>query len=143
MEWMATGLEPDWAIHGGYFQASPAGASRTAIPKWEGGIFAPTAEEQARLSAHPAPEKRFQYRYRAAELAWWASSLMPDQSEETARVLWEAGDWLKHRDPKAAEPFYRALVLRCGKTSIGREAARLRWFPKEIAAADAGSEPVR
>lgn len=136
-------LDPGWSVWQEAFETDSAAEPRLGVPLLEGGVFAPTAEEQARLRTNPAPGKHAHPRYRAAELAWWASSLMPDQSEETARVLWEAGDWLKHRDPKAAEPFYRALVLRCGKTSIGREAARLRWFPKEIAAADAGSEPVR
>ncbi|MHC4569368.1 MAG: hypothetical protein ACYTE3_26885, partial [Planctomycetota bacterium] len=52
------------------------------------------------------------------------------QSDQTARVLCIAGSWLKDRDPQAADRFYKTLVRRCGKTQLGREADRLRWFPK-------------
>ncbi len=63
------------------------------------------------------------------ELAWWAAALFPNESEETAAVLDEAGRWLKARDPQRANEFYRALVLRCPKTSRGLAAAQRRWFP--------------
>ena len=55
---------------------------------------------------------------------------MPDDADETARVLCEAGSWLKLRDPRAADRFYKALVTRCATTALGREASRRRWFPK-------------
>ncbi len=129
MEWIGTELEPDWGTWGGAYETLPTAKARGGVPRWEGGALAPTDAELARLDARAPIEPRFHYRHEAAELAWWASSLMPDQSEATARVLCEAGGWLKARDPKAAERFYQALVLRCGKTELGREAARLRWFP--------------
>jgi hypothetical protein len=59
------------------------------------------------VAEHAVPEKRFHYRYRAAQLAWWAAALMPNDSEETAAVLAEAGGWLKRGDPKTAEAFIR------------------------------------
>jgi hypothetical protein len=43
-----------------------------------------------------------------------------DNSDETARAFCEAGRWLKVRDPKAANRFYKALILRCGKTALGQ-----------------------
>ena len=135
-----TELEPDWEYWGGSFDLGSAAADRTGLPALAGGVFAPTAGEQARIAASPVPERRFHYRYRAAELAWWAASLLPGDSDETAAILSEAGGWLKARDPKAAEPFYQALVIRCGRTELGREAARLHWFPKERPVADAASE---
>ena len=55
---------------------------------------------------------------------------MPDDDEETARRFCVVGGWLKVRDPQAADRFYKALVVRCGKTEMGREADKLRWFPK-------------
>ncbi len=67
--------------------------------------------------------------YRAADLAWWAASLMPNDSADTARILMEAGGWLKDRDPRAAERFYQAMAIRCGNTSLGRAAAQIHWFP--------------
>jgi len=62
-------------------------------------------------------------------LAWQAAQLMPNNSDATARVLCQGGSWIKDLDPLAADVFYKALVRRCRKTSIGAEADRLRWFP--------------
>lgn len=135
---MGAALDPDWAVWDGAFEFDSTADARLGLPLLEGGLFAPTAEEQARIRRNPAPEKRFHYRYRAAELAWWAASLMPDQNEETARVLCEAGHWLAPRDPKAAEPFYRAMVLRCGDTELGRAARERRWLPPHLPATTAG-----
>jgi len=56
--------------------------------------------------------------------------LMPDNSEETARVLCIAGSWMKGKDPNEADRFYKELVIRCPKTKLGQEAEKLRWFPK-------------
>jgi hypothetical protein len=90
-----------------------------------------TAEERRRATLHKIePEKRFHYRYKAADLAWEAALLMPDGTPETADVLCIAGSWIKDKDPKAADRFYKALVNRCRGTSLGEEADRLRWFPK-------------
>ena len=94
-----------------------------------GGILAPTPFELNRLAATPVPTLRFHYRYRAADLAWWAASLMPNDSEDTAKILVEAGGWLKDRDPAAADKFYKALVIRCGNTVLGQAAAKVHWFP--------------
>jgi hypothetical protein len=44
-------------------------------------------------------------------------------------VLCQAGVWLKNRDPDTADIFYKALVRRCRKTALGREADLRRWFP--------------
>jgi hypothetical protein len=68
-------------------------------------------------------------RYPSAILAWKAAQLLPNNADETARVLCRGGSWIKNRDPKAADLFYKALVRRCRKTEIGAEADRLRWFP--------------
>ena len=54
---------------------------------------------------------------------------MPDNSDDTARVLCTGGTWLKFLDPAAADGFYKALVNRCRKTAIGAQADRMRWFP--------------
>ena len=94
-------------------------------------IAAASADERHRIQTPPAkPNVRFHYRYIAADHAWQATQLMPDRSEDTARKLCIAGTWLKGRDPKAADRFYKALVNRCGNTDLGKEADRIRWFPK-------------
>ncbi len=65
-----------------------------------------------------------------AVLGWQAAKGMPDNSDETARVLCQAGAWIKYWSPKEADVFYKALVRRCGKTAIGKQADRMRWFPR-------------
>ena len=69
-------------------------------------------------------------RFAAAVLRLLDSArLMPDDSDETARVLWTAGSWLKYMDPETADIFYKALVRRNPHTILGAEADRKRWFP--------------
>jgi hypothetical protein len=112
MELTGIELAPDWRIHAGNYDWG-FDDDKKLLPA--------TADVQ--------PALRFHYRYRAAELAWQAAALMPDNNEETAQVLWEAGSWLKDRDPRAAGRFYKALVRRCGQTALGKDADQRRWFP--------------
>ena len=91
-----------------------------------------SADERRRVGLHRPDSKHWQYLYEAVGHAWNACKLMPDNDEKTARMLCEAGTWIKYRDPQAANPFYQALVLRCPDTDLGKEAARLRWFPKTV-----------
>jgi hypothetical protein len=53
-----------------------------------------------------------------------------NNSDETARVLWTGGSWLKGQDSDAADFFYKALVRRNRKKEFGAEADHIRWFPK-------------
>lgn len=128
LELLGTEVEPDWAIHGGQFDIGVSVADR-----WQqktNAILKTDTEELQRAVRHEvAPVARWHYRYLAADLAWEALQLMPNQSEATAKVMYEAGGWLKNQDPKAANRFYRALVLRCNKTELGATAEKLRWFP--------------
>ncbi len=128
LDLLATELEPDWAALGGQFEIEAASEARATAGAVE--VVPSTADERRRLRQYVGPRKRFHYRYIAADLAWEAAELMPNESEETAKVLCEAGSWLKGRDPKAADRFYKALVKRCGTTPLGRKAAELNWFPK-------------
>jgi hypothetical protein len=128
MELIATSVEPDWAVHGGSFEYGVTTASRASDTET---YLVASADERARAGRHVTnPERRFHYRYVAAFLAWDAAGLMPNNSDETAKILCQAGSWLKDRDPKTADLFYKALVRRCRKTAIGAEADRIRWFPK-------------
>lgn len=128
MELLGTELEPDWHMYSGR-------VARMAMAKVRAGdafkYFRASSDEMARVSRHrPDPDARFHYRYQAAFLAWEASELLPDNSEDTASVLWTAGTWLKYRDPETADIFYKALVNRCRGTELGFEADRIRWFPR-------------
>lgn len=128
MELLGTEVGPDWFIHGGNFEHGVTVEGRTN----ENFKIVPASKDELRRAfAHKAdPEARFHYRYQAAFLAWEAAKLMPDNSDETAFVLWQAGEWLKQRDPLTADGFYKTLVRRCRQTEIGAAADRIRWFPQ-------------
>ncbi len=97
-----------------------------------GPLVSADPDELQRASGNsPDPDHRYHYRFVAARLGWEAAELMPDQDAATASVLCTAGSWIKTLDNQEADRFYKALVRRCGKTALGAEADRLRWFPKE------------
>jgi hypothetical protein len=80
-----------------------------------------TAGEKRRLQATQLPyERRFHYRLVAADLAWKAAKLLPDNKDETADVLNTAGNWIKLRHPKQSERFAFALERRCPNTAVGK-----------------------
>jgi len=54
---------------------------------------------------------------------------MPDEDEETAKVLCVAGSWLNEIDNVQALRFYETLLSRCGQTKLGAQANQLHWFP--------------
>ncbi len=125
---VATETGPDWRMHHGNFEVGVETGTRFDPEQWP--LFPPAADEAKRVAAAgPAPNKRYHYRHAAADLAWQAAGLMPDNDPETARVLCQAGSWIKARDPKSADRFYKALVRRCPNTELGRRADRIRWFP--------------
>ena len=128
MELLGTELGPDWHV----FEGNSTGTlSASARAQKHFRLMPATQDEVARATRHGAdPEVRFHYRYQAAFLAWEAAKLMRNESDETATVLCTAGSWLKGRDPQTADLFYKTLVRRCGRTSIGGAADRLRWFPE-------------
>ena len=119
--------DPDWGFYEGDYDTDWTFSAR--MHNVEAKPFV-TDDERKRMQRPVAkPDKRFHYRYVASDLAWEAAALMPDNTDETARFLCEAGGWLKYRDPQAANRFYVALVKRCRKTDLGRQADAKRWFP--------------
>jgi tetratricopeptide (TPR) repeat protein len=129
MELLGTELAPDWFVNRGSFDSGLTWEERASAAR-SGQVNIASEVELDRAARHCAdPEVRFHYRYQAAFLAWEAAKLMPNNSDETARVLCAAGTWLKVRDPATADLFYKALVRRCRQTAIGEQANRMRWFP--------------
>jgi hypothetical protein len=129
MELVGTEVEPDWHVHDGNYEEGVSAAARATNNAAE--VLVASEDELSRAAHHNAdPEARFHYRYQAASLAWEAAKLMPDNTDDTARELCTAGSWLKNRDPKTADYFYKALVRRNRKTALGQEADRIRWFPQ-------------
>lgn len=126
MELLGTETDPDWAALDGAYDLGVDANDRPTQ-----GVTRRSAEELSRTRQHrPAPDRRFHYRWQAADFAWKAAALMPDKSPDTARVLAIGGTWLKTLDPKGADRFYKALVRRCGNTDLGKQAAKIGWFPE-------------
>lgn len=118
-------LEPDFHAWSGNFPFGPTARRRAGLEVLPAG----TEEQRRWQQSAIEPPHRYHYRFAAAELAWRAAELMPDQDPDTAWVLAVAGSWIQYLDPEAADRFYKALVNRCGETALGREADRRRWFP--------------
>lgn len=88
-----------------------------------------TTAEKQRLKSNIVPAvHHYHADYIAADLAWRAAQLMPDNNEETAKVLNTAGSWLKKNDDKGADKFYQAIERRCAKTELGQQAIKRHWF---------------
>lgn len=136
LELFATELGPDWHIHGANYEEGLEISDRTN----HSAKLLPASDDELRRATEPAanPDTRFHYRFLAAAMAWQAALLMPDNSDATARVLCEAGSWIKYRDLERADVFYKALVRRCRKTAIGDQADKMRWFP----VLDANGNPI-
>ena len=130
IELLGTELEPDWAIYEGGYELDVIWQTRLTNAPASQINRADTNEIERARSRDVVPDKRFHYRYQAADLAWAAAQLLPDNTDETARILCTAGGWLKYRDPQAADRFYKALVRRCRQTAIGARADELHWFPE-------------
>lgn len=138
MELFGTEAGPDWHVEEGEFdlddyRVTRLGLATAASPEpapGEGPMPNPAyvppvgAQEKRRLAKEePQPFERYHYRYLAAELAWKAALLMPDQQEDTAQVLAAGGGWLESVDAtKAADRFYLAILRRCNRTTLGKEA---------------------
>ncbi|MFZ2276874.1 MAG: hypothetical protein WAW39_03705 [Prosthecobacter sp.] len=137
---------PDFTLCGGLFHLDSFHERRKSPlwrSRWEDAPQTPeealkftpmlpaTADELWSLRHYSPPfEQRFHYRYVAADLAWRAARLMPDDQEETALVLATAGNWLKNRDNKSADRFYKALVNRNPSVPMAQEADQKRWLPE-------------
>jgi hypothetical protein len=91
-------------------------------------IPATAGEKQRIVGQAPQPEKRFHYRWVAAELAWRAAGWMSDGSEELADVLNTGGSWIKDADDKGVDKFIQAIERRCPHTKIGIAEAIKHWF---------------
>jgi len=86
-------------------------------------------KEIQRLTANKIePDIRFHYRLIAGALAIKAAALLPDNSEELADVVNQAGLWVKDRDEKTGNRYYQIIDRRCPKTKIGQADVAKHWF---------------
>lgn len=128
MELFGTELDPDGGLYGGDFETSlVATRLNLNVPS----VIAASADEIKRARDNGTkPNLRFHYRYLAADIAWEAIELMPDNDATAAARLCEAGAWIKSQDAKSADRFYKELVTRFAQTDLGAQAAKKHWFPK-------------
>lgn len=70
-------------------------------------------------------------RYATFELALKAARLLPDNDPAGGLILQYAGNLLKYREPKAANPAYTLLVTHFKETPYGEEALKRHWFSKD------------
>jgi tetratricopeptide (TPR) repeat protein len=138
MELTATETAPDYAVVEGEYDLSDDWYAHHPGTR-NNKVFRQTAGERARLERNRLPSKRFHYRYRAADLAWEATKLLPS-GDKKAEMLATAGSWIKSQDTKAADRFYKELVRCCGSTGLGHQANELRWFPEADACSKGDSE---
>jgi hypothetical protein len=151
MELMGTEGAPDAFAEGGSFEIPDlakqrrTGAYQTIAYDKEGNqlsdqngnpkmksvpaVLKASAREIERLNATKvSPDIRFHYRLIAGALAMKAAALLPDNSEELADVINQAGMWVKDRDEKVGNRYYQVLDHRCAKTKIGQTDRAKHWF---------------
>ncbi|GMV93376.1 MAG: hypothetical protein AMXMBFR82_31540 [Candidatus Hydrogenedentota bacterium] len=140
MELMGTELDPDWFALGGNYELTGISQLRADSNIRENADYDPALvqtltasdDELQRASANaPDPDKRFHYRYTAAGLMWNAAQYLPDNDIKCASALYWGGVYLEHRDPQAADKFYKALIWRNLNLPYAQAADKKRWFPDE------------
>src|SRR5438874_6048278 len=88
-----------------------------------------SAKEIQRLNANKIePDIRFHYRLIAGALAMKAAALLPNNSEDLADVVNQAGVWVKDRDEKIGNRYYQVIEQRCANTNIGRADIAKHWL---------------
>jgi hypothetical protein len=143
MELMGTEFAPDGFSQGGELEIPDLAQERRA-GVYEKVSYTKTGEEKKtnaplvlkatpkeiqRLNANKiSPDIRFHYRLIAGALAMKAAALLPDNSEELADVVNQAGGWVKDRDEKTGNRYYQLIDHRCAKTKIGRNDIAKHWF---------------
>jgi hypothetical protein len=124
LELLGTEIEPDWFLEGGELEVDPFAEAR-ADPETHRHL-GPTPDELQRVARSRAvPDKRFHYRYQGMDLAREAANLLPGATEEKARLLATAGNWVEGKDPQGARPLYDAIQSCCANTEIGRRSRKV------------------
>ena len=103
-------------------------------------VFIPTAERDAYNQGTPATDRANYTDEVVARLtafghpnpAGLAAALLPDNSEELADVINQAGLWVKDRDEKTGNRYYQIIDHRCAKTKIGQADVARHWFVDQI-----------
>ena len=126
-----------WYVGYGYYPRIRLGVPQDDIPAPAMKVIGAGAEEKRRLQAwqsehieKPDLSER-DSRYAAFRHAMQAARLLPDNDPAGGLILQYAGNLLKYRDPKAANPAYVLLVTRFKATPYGQAALKSRWFSSD------------
>ena len=102
----------------------------------------PTPDERQRVARSRAePDKRFHYRYQGMDLAREAAKLLPGGTEERARLLATAGNWVEGTRSQGARPLYDAIQSCCADTEIARRSRKVNAITNVEDACPADTEP--
>lgn len=104
MSIMGYELAPD------YFMASGSYQFEEIAPDPKGRALTSQGEAARYLASAAKPEKRFHYRYIAADLALRSAENLPRRSQAYAAVLCSASSWVIKRDENKAMEIYRHYV---------------------------------
>jgi hypothetical protein len=143
MELMGTEVAPDAFAESGQFETTDIAKQRRSgvyqtVSYDQGGnekkknlpvVLKASAKEIQRLNTNKiSPDIRFHYRLIAGALAIKAAALLPDNTEELADIVNQAGLWVKDRDEKTGNRYYQIIDRRCAKTKIGQGDIATHWF---------------
>lgn len=103
MELLGYELGPDEAWSGGNF------GSEFGKPVQAAGLLS-AAEAQRQNATTAQPNRRYHYRWVAADLANRAADLLPPRSQAFAAVLCRASGWINYRDLASAQGYYQRYV---------------------------------
>ena len=146
MELMGTEVAPDVFVERGSFEITDLAKQRRSgvyqkVRYEKNGeqtttnapvLLKPSKQELQRLATNKInPDTRFHYRLIAGALAIKAANLLPNDSEELADVVNRAGLWVKDRDEKIGDRYFKIIEQRCARTEIGRAAVAKHWFVDE------------
>ncbi len=115
LELLGFELAPDYQVFYGQFEfyQSPEASPQ----QWQ----IPLAEQQRISASSAVPDKRFHYRYLAAELAAQSADWLPHNSQAFAATLCHASTWLINRDPALAQQYYQRYLAQGPYVSWGAD----------------------
>ena len=141
LSWSADGshTKPDsnWYVGYGFLPHQRLNKEREYEHAQKHTLIAPAQDEVRRLNTwldghveKPVRSER-DARYATFDLALKAARLLPDNDPAGGQILQYAGNLLKYRERKAANPAYVLLVTRFKQTPYGEHALKRNWFSKE------------
>ncbi|MBU2280211.1 MAG: hypothetical protein KKB45_15585, partial [Gammaproteobacteria bacterium] len=130
LELLGFEMAPDYQVFYGQFEFwQPEQPPVRQLP-------VPAAEQQRVQQSSALPDKRFHYRYLAAELASQSADLLPANSQAFAATLCHATTWLINRDPELAQGYYQRYLQQGPYVSWGADFGSSCPAPDFVSAAD-------